>query len=106
MSLSLRVIAASLECVQRSRVGVGMNRFAREGKVLKRFERSDGPDIALYRNYILCYPGRLIVRVVALEFAKKKPSGNNIKWFSIVLHYASLIPITGFMRFSDQLFNE
>ena len=37
---------------RRSRVGVGMNRSAREGKSVKRFERSNGPDIALYKNYL------------------------------------------------------
>ena len=30
-----------------------MNRSAREGKSVKRFERSSGPDIALYKNYLL-----------------------------------------------------
>ena len=29
-----------------------MNRSAREGKSVKRFERSNGPDIALYKNYL------------------------------------------------------
>ena len=29
-----------------------MNRSAREGKSVKRFERSSGPDIALYKNYL------------------------------------------------------
>ena len=32
-----------------------MNRSAREGKSVKRFERSNGPDMgfALYKNYLL-----------------------------------------------------
>ena len=30
-----------------------MNRSAREGKSVKRFERPSGPDIALYKNYLL-----------------------------------------------------
>ena len=30
-----------------------MNRSAREGKSVKRFERSSGTDIALYKNYLL-----------------------------------------------------
>ena len=38
-----------------SRVGVGMNRSAREGKSVKRFERSNGPDIALYKNYLYLF---------------------------------------------------
>ena len=29
-----------------------MSRSAREGKSVKRFERSNGPDIALYKNYL------------------------------------------------------
>ena len=33
----------------------GMNRSAREGKSVKRFERSSGPDIALYKNYFFFY---------------------------------------------------
>ena len=32
-----------------------MNRSAREGKSVKRFERSSGPDIALYKNYLYIY---------------------------------------------------
>ena len=32
-----------------------MNRSAREGKSVKRFERSNGPDIALYKNYLYLY---------------------------------------------------
>ena len=40
---------------RRSRVGVGMNRSAREGKSVKRFERSNGPDIALYKNYLFTF---------------------------------------------------
>ena len=38
---------------RRSRVGVGMNRSARDAKSVKRFERSNGLDIALYKkNYL------------------------------------------------------
>ena len=32
-----------------------MNRSAREGKSVKRFERSSRPDIALYKNYLYLY---------------------------------------------------
>ena len=32
-----------------------MNRSAREGKSVKRFERSNGPDIALYKNYLYLF---------------------------------------------------
>ena len=32
-----------------------MNRSAREGKSVKRFERSSGPDIALYKNYLYLF---------------------------------------------------
>ena len=32
--------------------GVGMNRSVWEGKSVKRFERSDGLDTALYKNYL------------------------------------------------------
>ena len=49
--------AAWLECSRRSRVGVGMNRSARRGSVksVKRFERSNGLDTALYKKkYLLC----------------------------------------------------
>ena len=35
--------------------GVGMNRSAREGKKCKRFERSNGLDTALYKNYFYLY---------------------------------------------------
>ena len=35
-----------------------MNRSAREGKSVKRFERSNGPDIALYKNYLFFYISR------------------------------------------------
>ena len=34
-------------------VGVGMNRSWREGKSVKRSERSNGPATALYKSYIL-----------------------------------------------------
>ena len=47
-------------CCLRSRVGVGMNRSAREGKSVKRFERSDGLDTVLYKNYL--YPFFTIIR--------------------------------------------
>ena len=33
-----------------------MNRSAREGKSVKTFERSNGPDIALYKNYLFLHP--------------------------------------------------
>ena len=33
--------------------GVGMNRSAKGGKSLKRSERSNGPDTALFKNYLL-----------------------------------------------------
>ena len=32
--------------------GVGMNRSVREGKKCERFERSNGLDTALYKNYL------------------------------------------------------
>ena len=32
--------------------GVGMNRSVREGTSVKRFERSNGLDNALYKNYL------------------------------------------------------
>ena len=32
-----------------------MNRSAREGESVKRFERSNGPDIALYKNYLYLF---------------------------------------------------
>ena len=32
--------------------GVGMNRSVRDGKSVKRFERSNGLDTALYKNYL------------------------------------------------------
>ena len=36
--------------------GVGMNRFVREGKkYIKRFERSNGQDTALYKNYLYLF---------------------------------------------------
>ena len=35
--------------------GVGMNRSVREGKIVKRFERSNGLDTALYKNYLYLY---------------------------------------------------
>ena len=38
-----------------------MNRSAREGKSVKRFERSDGLDTALYKNYLYVYIGFLIL---------------------------------------------
>ena len=44
---------------RRSRVGVGMNRSAREGKSVKRFERSNGLDTALYKNYLFFNSGPL-----------------------------------------------
>ena len=35
--------------------GVGMNRSVREGKSVKPFERSNGLDTALYKNYLYLY---------------------------------------------------
>ena len=35
--------------------GVGMNRSVREGKSGKRFERSNGLDTALYKNYLYLF---------------------------------------------------
>ena len=35
--------------------GVGMNRSARGGKIVKRSERSNRPDTALYKNYPFLY---------------------------------------------------
>ena len=35
--------------------GVGMNRSVREGKNVKRFERSNGLDTALYKNYLYLF---------------------------------------------------
>ena len=43
-----------------------MNRSAREGKSVKRFERSSGPDIALYKNYLLT---TFYVRIVDHDYA-------------------------------------
>ena len=43
---------------------------------VKRFEPSNGPEIALCKIYLLCYPGNpppsLIIGVIALEFAKRR----------------------------------
>ena len=36
--------------------GVGMNRSVREGKSVKRFERSNGLDTALFKNYLFFLP--------------------------------------------------
>ena len=44
------VFARNCSIARMLRVGVGMNRSAREGKSVKRFERSNGPDIALYKK--------------------------------------------------------
>ena len=43
--------------IRRSRVGVEMNRSARGGKGVKRFERSNGLDTALclYKNYLYLF---------------------------------------------------
>ena len=35
--------------------GVGMNRSARGGKIVKCFERSNGTDTALYKNYLYLF---------------------------------------------------
>ena len=51
---------------KRSRVGVGMNRSARGGSV-KRFERSNGLDTVLYKNYLFLHNG---MRTVDIFFYK------------------------------------
>ena len=56
-----------------------MNRSAREGKSVKRFERSSGPDIALYKNYLyfFFYPQN-ISTVIGL-FGDDFPKNNSMK---------------------------
>ena len=46
-----------------------MNRSAREGKSVKRFERSSGPDIALYKNYITLHYNTGESREIKINFA-------------------------------------
>ena len=41
-----------------------MNRSAREGKSVKRFERSSGPDIALYKNYLFLITNMVYLNVL------------------------------------------
>ena len=45
-----------------------MNRSAREGKSEKRFERSSGPDIALYKNYLYLFFFYLIEQGIINHF--------------------------------------
>ena len=43
--------------------GVEMNRSAREEKSVKRSERSNRPDTALYKNYLFCNQLALLSRL-------------------------------------------
>ena len=48
-----------------------MNRSAREGKSVKRFERSNGPDIALYKNYLYLLPYIFVLQMLFKEVYRK-----------------------------------
>ena len=71
---------------------------------IKRFERSNGPDIALYKNDILCYTGNHPPSLGSLLTISLLGTVTND--FQFILYYASLIPITSFVHFSANLFNK
>ena len=56
-----------------------MNRSVREGKSVKRFERSNGPDIALYKNYIF-YDSSLYLFVLVLFLEAVVLSQVHVAW--------------------------
>ena len=60
-----------------------MNRSAREGKSVKRFERSNGPDIALYKNYIIFFFNSFASAPLnATKIAVKKVSDVDVRMFT------------------------